>query len=122
MRRAPGFLSVALLILLIHASAQAQSSDNPGAQQSESAETKDDSTIFKHSGSSRFWVSGQINMIVQWHPSFRAKYTGDHSLQPQGENATSRVITLNTGLQLTKTTEILVDVESAGGRGISDAF
>src|SRR5215510_2576691 len=122
MHRALGFLSVALLILLINPSAQAQSSDNHGAQESEDAEGKDDSTIFKHSQSSRFWVSGQINMIFQWHPSFRARYTGDHSLRPQGENATSRVMTLNAGLQLTKTTEILVDVESAGGRGISDAF
>jgi hypothetical protein len=32
------------------------------------------------------------------------------------------VLTLYTGIQLTKTTEILVDIESAGGRGISDAF
>src|SRR2546425_9180811 len=99
MRRAPGFFSIAVLILLTHSPAQAQSSDDSGTQQSEGVESKDNSTIFNHSQSSRFWVSGQINLILQWHPSFHAKYTGDHSLQPQGENATSRVITLNTGFQ-----------------------
>ena len=67
-------------------------------------------------------MSGQINVILQWHPSFNAKYSGDNSLRAQGENATSRLLTLYTGIQLTKTTEILVDVESAGGRGVSDAL
>src|ERR1700686_3004048 len=79
-------------------------------------------TIFPHSQTSRFWISGQINTILQWHPSFRARYSGDNSLRPQSENATSRVLTLYTGFQLTKKTEIIFDVESAGGRGISDAF
>src|SRR5262249_6844130 len=79
-------------------------------------------TILDHSNTSRFWLSGQINVILQWHPSFQAKYSGDNSLRAEGENATSRVLTLYTGVQLTRTTEVLVDAESAGGRGISDAF
>lgn len=79
-------------------------------------------TIFPHSQTSRFWISGQINTIPQWHASFRAKYSGDNSLRPQAENATSRVLTLYTGVQLTRNTEILFDLESTGGRGISDAF
>jgi hypothetical protein len=79
-------------------------------------------TIFPHSETSRFWISVQINTIFQWHPSFRAKYSGDNSLKAKSENATSSVLTLYTGVQLTKHTEILFDVESAGGRGISDAF
>jgi hypothetical protein len=55
-------------------------------------------TIFSHSLQHRFWISGQINTILQWHPSFRAKYTGDNSLRPKAENATSRVLTLYTGV------------------------
>jgi len=108
------------LIAVFQVAGQAQTPKSQDSQDSPPSD-KDESAIFKHSQSSRFWVSGQINVILQWHPSFRAKYSGDNSLRAQGENATSRVLTLYTGFQLTKTTEILVDVESAGGRGISDA-
>src|SRR5260370_28213050 len=79
-------------------------------------------TIFPHSESGRYWISGQTNIILQWHPSFRAKYTGINSLQPQGENATSQWLTLYTGLALTPTTELLVDPEVAAGRGLSSAL
>src|SRR5260370_32041466 len=100
-------------------------SKNSDPSQDENADTgaaESPVTIFRHSQMSRFWISGQINTILQWHPSFRAKYSGNNSLRPQSENATSRVLTLYTGFQLTKQTEILFDVQSAGGRGISDAF
>ena len=78
--------------------------------------------VFDHSNDSRVWLSGQINLIHQQHPSFFAKYTGANSLRPEREKATSRVWTLYTGARITKSTEILFDVESAGGRGISDAL
>jgi len=78
--------------------------------------------VFPHSESSRFWISGQINVILQWHPSFPAKYTGLNSLQPQGENATSQWLTLYTGFALTPTTELLIDPEIAAGRGLSTAL
>ncbi len=83
---------------------------------------EDKATLFEHPDGSRVWVSGQMNVIHQRHRSFPAKYGGEHSLQPAREKATSRVLTLYTGVQVTKSTEILFDVESAGGRGISDAF
>jgi high affinity Mn2+ porin len=70
----------------------------------------------------RIWVSVQANIITQLHPAFRARYSGPNSLRPESERATSRVFTLYTGLRLTRTTEVLFDLESAGGRGISDAF
>ncbi len=79
-------------------------------------------TILPHSESSRFWVSGQTNVILQWHPGFPAKYTGINSLQPAGENATSQVLTLFTGLELTHTTEVLADFEMAAGRGLSSVL
>jgi hypothetical protein len=78
--------------------------------------------LFEHSNDSRIWLSGQVNVIHQQHPSFFAKYSGDNSLRPEREKATSRVLTLYTGFQLTKSGEVLFDVESAGGRGISDAL
>lgn len=78
-------------------------------------------TFFPHSESSRYWISGQANFIFQWHPRFRALYTGADSLRPEGEHALSRLFTLYTGYQLSKNTEILFAPESTGGHGISEA-
>ena len=70
----------------------------------------------------RWWLSGQVNVIYQWHPAFRALYTGPNSLRPQREHATSDVATLYSGLLVGRRTEFLFDLESAGGGGISQAF
>jgi high affinity Mn2+ porin len=94
----------------------------PALTQSQASSSQDQLSVFNHPASSRFWLSGQVNIILQWHPSFRAKYSGENSLNPRGENATSRVLTLYTGVKITNTTELLFDLESAGGRGISDAL
>ena len=79
-------------------------------------------TLFPHSESSRSWISGQANIILQWHPSFPAAYSGPNSLRAAGENATSQVYTLYLGYEVTPTTEVFLDIESAGGRGVSDAL
>ena len=70
----------------------------------------------------RFWVSAQANFIRQQHSSFAARYSGPNSLVPESEHATSRVETLYTGFQITNSLEILADVESAGGAGLSSAL
>jgi hypothetical protein len=82
----------------------------------------DSPTVFPHSPASPAWVSGQTNVIFQWHPEFHGKYSGPNSLRAESENATSYVATLFTGYQLTETTEVLVDIESAGGSGLSTAL
>lgn len=79
-------------------------------------------TIFPHSETAPWWVSGQINVIFQGHPPFHALYSGPNSLRAEGETATSLVMTLYTAYQFNRSTEVLFDVESAGGRGISDAL
>lgn len=71
---------------------------------------------------SRLWISGQANFIRQQHGTFYAQYSGPNSLNPSAEHATSRVLTLYTGFQITKNLEILADVESAGGSGLSNAL
>ena len=86
------------------------------------AETPPALTVFDHSQTSRFWISGQVNFIFQAHPDFNALYSGENSLKANGEHAVSQVWTLYTGVELTKSTEFLFDVESSGGRGISDAL
>ena len=67
----------------------------------------------------RFWLSGQANFIFQTHPSFHAAYSGTNSLSPNYEKATSRVMTLYTGVRLNNSTELLVDIEEAGGAALS---
>jgi high affinity Mn2+ porin len=79
-------------------------------------------TMFPHSQTARWWVSGQDNIISQWHPSFDAKYSGLNSFRTHSEHATSNIATLFTGLQLTSTTEIFMHFEAAAGGGLSDAL
>lgn len=79
-------------------------------------------TLFPHSGTARYWISGQANIILQWHGSFPAKYSGANSLRSQPENATSKVYTLYLGYALTPTTEAFLDIESAGGHGLSNSL
>jgi hypothetical protein len=79
-------------------------------------------TMFPHSQTARWWISGQDNIISQWHPSFSAKYSGPNSFLSHSEHAVSNVATLFTGLQLTRTTEIFMHFEEAAGGGLSDAL
>jgi hypothetical protein len=79
-------------------------------------------TIFPHPDDTRWWVSGQVNVVFQAHPPFPALYSGPNSLHAYGENATSRVLTLYTGYQVTRSTEVLADVEETGWKGISGAL
>src|SRR5882762_3316527 len=78
--------------------------------------------MFSHPESDRWWISGQANWISQWHPAFRSPYQGVNSLTPEAQDATSRVLTLFTGLRLTGTTELLCDVQETGGHGIGEAL
>jgi high affinity Mn2+ porin len=79
-------------------------------------------TVFPHSDTGRYWISGQANIILQWHPEFPAKYSGKNSLRARAENAASKLYTLYLGYELTPTTEVFLDAESAGGHGLSEAL
>ncbi len=79
----------------------------------------DPESMFPHFKDSRFWLSGQANFIFQTHPDFHADYSGPHSLSPHYDKATSRVMTLYTGVRLNNSTELLVDIEEAGGAALS---
>ena len=111
---------VVFVAILLAVEGHAQTAD-AGTDSSPSA---DDAmvTFFPHSQTARWWVSGQDNIIFQWHPDFAAKYSGPNSFQAQAEHATSNVATLFTGLQLTATTEIFMHFEAAAGGGLSDAL
>ena len=79
-------------------------------------------TWFAHSETLPWWLSGQGNFVFQWHPRFPAEYSGPHSFEHASEQAASEVTTLYSGLQLDPTTEAVLDVESAGGSGLSQVL
>jgi hypothetical protein len=82
----------------------------------------DPEAMLPHFKDSRFWLSGQMNFIAQAHPDFHADYSGKNSLSPYYEKATSRLMTLYTGVRLNHSVELLADVEDAAGRGLSNAL
>jgi len=86
------------------------------------ADPPDSTSFFDHSKPDWLWISGQANLIWQGHPPFHAAYSGPNSLRHTGELDNSRLFTLYTGLRFARFSEVLFDVESAGGRGISDAL
>lgn len=93
-----------------------------GAQVTPEAPPPGATTIFPHPENSRWWLSGQLNLISQAHGDFLSPYEGENSLRSHREQALSSVWTLYTGVQVAKHTEFLFDIESAGGRGLSDAL
>jgi len=108
-------------------SQQVVPSDEPqpqGAPVDEPVPTGNESatTMFPHAEWDRIWLSGQANFISQWHPQFHSPYQGAHSLSPEAQDATSRVLTLFTGLRLTDTTEFLCDIQETGGHGLGEAL
>ena len=98
------------------ASASADAADPPGPPSEANA---DPESMLLHFKDTRFWLSGQANFIFQAHPDFHADYSGPHSLSPDYDKATSRVMTLYTGVRLNNSTELLVDIEEAGGAALS---
>ena len=103
------------------------SPSDPSSSQSAPAPAEDPAsqdltTLFPHFESDRIWLSGQANIITQWHPAFRSPYQGPNSLSPEAQDASSRVLTLLTGLRANNTTEFLLDVQETGGHGIGEAL
>jgi high affinity Mn2+ porin len=121
------FLIALFVCLAAHvARAQDLPSDQSSAQSAppptDDSASEETPTFFPHSESSRFWISGQANFISQWHPSFHSPYQGPNSLPPERQDATSRVLTLFLGVELSNTSELLLDVQETGGHGIGEAL
>ena len=77
-----------------------------------------------HSENARYWISGQVNSIFQMHGHFHSPYEGPNSLVDDFETKASEVATLYLGYQLFPNslynTDLIVNFENAGGRGISE--
>jgi high affinity Mn2+ porin len=83
-------------------------------------------TLFPHSDNSRYFITGQANIVFQAHAPFHSPYDGVNSLLGRGEYKTSLIGTLFLGAQIIRTprynTDLIFNLESAGGRGISEAL
>jgi high affinity Mn2+ porin len=108
-------------LVLLASTALGQSSSSSDAPEPSSV-VQPVITMFPHSPTARYWISGQDNIIFQYHPSFEAKYSGPNSLHASAEHATSNVSTLFLGYSLGTTTEVFLDLEEASGGGLTDAL
>lgn len=83
-------------------------------------------TVFPHPEGRRYWISGQANIIFQGRVPFHSPYEGPNSFRSSAEYKTSVVGTLYTAARPTTSvrynTDLILDVESAGGRGLSQAL
>ncbi len=83
-------------------------------------------TMFPHPENWRFFIAGQANIIFQSDGPFHSPYEGTNSFIGRGEYKTSLIGTLYLGAQLRRDprteTDAIFNLESAGGRGLSEAF
>jgi hypothetical protein len=79
-----------------------------------------------HPENSRYWLSGQANIIIQGDLPFHSLYKGPNSFISRGEYKTSLLGTLYTALRPTHSirynNDLILDLESTGGRGLSEAL
>ena len=124
--------AILLLTISFVANAQEQGlfNDRPGrpAKLPEAPTPADETapTMFPHSETSRFYIAGQANIIFQAHGPFHSPYEGPNSLLARGEYKPSLLGTLYLGAQLRRDprteTDALFNLETAAGRGISEAL
>ena len=105
---------LALLVVLLVSSLAAA----PARAQ---ADAPDDAaqTVFRHDDRAPWWIGGQVNFIFQADQAFPARYSGPLSLGPGAERGLSDVITFYSGVRLNQSTDVVVDLEHAGGSGLN---
>ena len=92
-------------------------------------------TMFRHSEQAPWYVAGQANIIFQANTPFHSPYQGPNSFHNAGEYKTSLLGTLYLAYQVQRlfnrpaterslryNTDFILDLESAGGRGLSQAL
>ena len=98
-----------------------QSASQDSSDRSSGDDASDDAeTIFPHTLTGRYWVSGQVNVILQGYKAFKAEYSGPNSLTNWAQSATTHLLTLYTGYELSQSTEVFADIEDATGNGVGN--
>lgn len=72
--------------------------------------------------STRYSLHYQATVVADGDARFKAPYSGQNSMQPNPQRAVSVTSTLFMGMRLIPGTEIYLDPELSGGRGISAAL
>jgi len=82
--------------------------------------------MFPHPEDKFYWLSGQANIILQANAAFHSPYQSINSFRNASEYKTSMVGTVYGALRRSRSvrynTDLIVDLESAGGRGLSQAL
>jgi len=109
-----GSLALALSAATLHAQPDAPQPNAPTV------------TMAPHAENNRYWLSGQANIIFQGRLPFHSPYQGVNSFHNSAEYKTSLLGTLYTAVRPTHSirynTDLILDFESAGGRGLSQAL
>jgi hypothetical protein len=110
-------------LALAPAAARAQVSEAlPTAPETQEVPT----TMAPHHGNDRWWLSGQANIIFQGDLPFHSTYEGTNSFRNAAEYKTSLLGTLYGAVRPTRSirynTDLILDLESSGGRGLSQAL
>ncbi len=96
---------------------------DPGQRESEDIPIV---SMTPHFEGSQYWLSGQANIIFQGRLPFHSLYQGPNSFRNSAEYKTSLLGTLYTAYRPTHSirysNDLILDVESAGGRGLSQAL
>lgn len=92
-------------------------------------------TMFPHPENTPWYIAGQTNIIFQANPPFHSPYQGTNSFHGAGSYKTSLLGTVfladqvqrlfnlpETPRNLRYNTDFILDIESAGGRGLSQAL
>jgi high affinity Mn2+ porin len=103
--------------------------DNDEGSMRESApqpSSSEEVTVFPHPDNTWYYFAGQANSIGQVNPRFHSPYQGTNSFLSIVEPKVSLLGTAYSAFQphrnLRYNTDLIVDAESAGGRGLSQAL
>jgi hypothetical protein len=100
----------------------------PGDQSPVGREPQDPPIVsmFPHAEDARYWISGQANIILQGDLPFHSPYQGANSFIGRGEYKASLLGTLYMAFRPSRSirynNDLILDLESAGGRGLSEAL
>ncbi|HEX8811480.1 MAG TPA: porin, partial [Terracidiphilus sp.] len=101
-------------------------SDKEGGSQAPAAGDDAVVTMFPHPEAARWWLSGQANIILQGRLPFHSPYEGPNSFRNSAEYKVSMVGTLYSAVRPIRSvrynTDLIFDMEAAGGRGLSEAL
>ncbi len=105
---------------------QLPSAPETGGSTPEAPAVDPPTTVLHHAEGGRYWLSGQANFIFQGRLPFHSPYQGPNSFRNSAEYKVSMVGTLYTAMRATQSirynTDLIFDLEAAGGRGLSQAL